>query len=312
MSQESWDFFVGKLKSDNNLRKRYSEFLKEVSINSIVEFAKEQGYNVEPDDIQNDQHLRSKKHKRVVAIGSIMILLIAVPLSLINHRAGSIEGARDLLNNNNLDEVIMMTTKILKRKQDPEAYFLRARAYQDKKQHERAIEDFTNAIAANNSVDYYFYSRGNAYRSIGMESTATMDFIRAIDLNPRNVNAYGNLGLSLYKQNKFNNAIKYLDKAIEIVPNHANNLRIRGDVKYAIGDTQGSVSDYNICIEIDAKTADQQSYRSGVIAHCHEARGWSYFKLKDLVLACSDWRTALKLGRGRLSDAVNQYCMGAT
>ena len=308
MSQESWDLFVSRLKSDDEFRKRYGEFIKEANINSMVEFAKEQGYAIDPEVIVNSEQLRARKNKRNILVGSIAVLLIAVPLSLINHQVGSIEGARDLLNDDKSDEAIIMTTKILDGRQDSEAYFLRARAYQDKRQYEKAIEDFTHAIAINDAVDYYFYSRGNAYRSIGMEPKATIDFKKAIEINPRNVNAYGNLGLSLYKQKKLEDAIAWLDKAIKVEPQHANNLRMRGDIKYAFGDLKGSISDFNRCIEIDVRKADTQSYRSGVVAQCYEAKGWSYLKLGNAGDACNNWQKAISLGRAKLSSAIDQYC----
>ena len=52
-------------------------------------------------------------------------------------------------------------------------------------------------------------------------------------------------------------------------------------MKYASGDIWGSISDYNSCIKTDAKTADQKAYRSGVVAHCHDAKAWSYYKIDN-------------------------------
>ena len=51
-------------------------------------------------------------------------------------------------------------------------------------QHDRAIQDFDQAIKLNPNYAIAFYNRGNAYRLKGQHDRAIQDLDQAIKLNP--------------------------------------------------------------------------------------------------------------------------------
>jgi tetratricopeptide (TPR) repeat protein len=77
----------------------------------------------------------------------------------------------------------------------------RGLAYQSKSQYDRAIADFDQSIALNPKNAIAFNLRGNAYRIKGRSDRAIQDFGQAIELNPNYASAY------------FGRALAYQDKA---------------------------------------------------------------------------------------------------
>ena len=65
-------------------------------------------------------------------------------------------------------------------------------------------------------------NKGLALDDINKYDEAIKAFDKAIEINPQYSLAWYNKGRALYKLNKFDEAIKAYDKAIEIDPQHSN------------------------------------------------------------------------------------------
>ena len=64
------------------------------------------------------------------------------------------------------------------------AYNNRGSAYSDKGQHDRAIQDYDQAIKLNPSNARAYYNRGIAYSAKGQHDRAIQDYDQAIKLDP--------------------------------------------------------------------------------------------------------------------------------
>jgi tetratricopeptide (TPR) repeat protein len=73
-------------------------------------------------------------------------------------------------------------------------------AWRAKKNLNRAIADFTQALKATPDLARAYNNRGEAYSEKGEPDLAIEDFTRAIDLNPDFAAAYNNRGESWYEQ----------------------------------------------------------------------------------------------------------------
>ena len=84
-----------------------------------------------------------------------------------------------------------------------------------------AMEDYNKAIELNPRLVEAYTNRGNAYGKKHQYERAIEDFNRAIELNPRHANAYSNRGVAYMHKHQYDRAIEDYNKAIELNPKHA-------------------------------------------------------------------------------------------
>ncbi len=99
--------------------------------------------------------------------------------------------------------------------------------------YDRAIQLYTEATKKDPSRAEAFNLLGMAYRmkyrstnELKYREKEILYFRKAINIEPRNVNALLNLGTTLYDMNKKQDALVYLKKVIEIQPNHPDRAQV--------------------------------------------------------------------------------------
>ena len=100
-------------------------------------------------------------------------------------------------------------------KQDAEAYIKSAAAYYKNDQYDKAIEDYSKAIAINPNIPEAYNNRGVAYHTSAKLDKAIEDYNKAIALNPNFATAYYNIAGSYSLLGKESVACDSLNKAIE-------------------------------------------------------------------------------------------------
>tara|TARA_B100000700_G_scaffold307937_1_gene385003 strand:- start:973 stop:1578 length:606 start_codon:yes stop_codon:yes gene_type:complete len=152
--------------------------------------------------------------------------------------------------------------------------------------------------------DYkYYIIRGMKKGGSGDNSGAISDFSKAIEINPRSLEAYFNRGVARSRSGDYDGAISDYSKMLEINPmNFKMNFNAyynRGSAKRKSGDYDGAISDYSKALEINPR--DKR-----VLVN----RGISKSQMGDLKGACSDWREASSLGSERAANWVEKrgYC----
>ena len=130
------------------------------------------------------------------------------------------------------------------------AYINRGNAYDDKGEHDRAIEDYDKAIALNPKNANAYYNRGNAYYNMSEYDRAIKDYDNAIALDPKYADAYGNRGTSYRNKGEYDSAIADYDKSIALNPNDAIDYNNRGFAYEKLGNKQMAETDYQKALSL--------------------------------------------------------------
>ncbi|MFO1185438.1 MAG: tetratricopeptide repeat protein [Bauldia sp.] len=101
-----------------------------------------------------------------------------------------------------------------------------------------------------------FYDRGTAYRHQGDADRAIADFTQAVALDPKRAEAYNNRGLSYQDKADFDRALADYDRAIAINPRYAEAHSNRGLVDIAKGLNEQAITDYGRALAINPRLAE--------------------------------------------------------
>jgi tetratricopeptide (TPR) repeat protein len=113
-------------------------------------------------------------------------------------------------------------------------YVTSGNAYLDKKEYDRAIQDYDRAIQLDPAYAAAYYNRGVAYLDKKEYDRAIQDYDRAIQLDPAFAVAYYNRGNAYKQQGKREQAITDFEKFLELsndsywreqAQNHLNELK---------------------------------------------------------------------------------------
>ena len=180
------------------------------------------------------------------------------------------------------------------------------------------------------TLAFLAFHRGNFMMILGQIDEALKDYLRAIELSPKNPAAYSNRGAAYISLDKFDKAIVDFSKAIQLNPNNATAYSNRGVAYLQKGDTDLAITDLSeaICLKPDNVTAysnrgmahsikgDFDSalrdlHKSVKLDPCDAAaynnRGNTYKENGDVELAIRDYNTAIKL---KSNDAMVYYNRG--
>lgn len=142
-------------------------------------------------------------------------------------------------------------------------YFVRACAWDGKKENDKSIADYTKAIELNpDSADAY-YNRGLAWQNKKENDKAIADFDKAIvnynkaiKNNPNDAEIYVWRGNTWYYKEDYNKALADYTKAIEYKQDFADAYFNRGLVYVAIKEYDKAIADYSIIIKLDSDYTD--------------------------------------------------------
>ncbi|NQT10379.1 MAG: tetratricopeptide repeat protein [Desulfobacteraceae bacterium] len=145
-----------------------------------------------------------------------------------------------------------------------ETYVERGKFYMSKGQYDQAISEFNKAIQINPKyVNAYLY-RGHAYAEKGQYDQAISEFNSLLRLKPRLAAAYHGLGYAYGKKGQHDQAISEFNKAIEINPKFFQAYLNRA-VSYRLkGEYDQAISDCNKALEINPQYLNAY-YERGVV-----------------------------------------------
>ena len=138
-------------------------------------------------------------------------------------------------------------------------------------------------------------------------------FTKAIELNPKLVDAYEKRAIHFYFQRKYDRAIQDYSRVIELEPYHADGYRMLGQAYFKKGHLDEAIVNLSRAIELDPKLAKGFGYR----AEAYRLKGMAKEALSDSTRAIQlkgNQRTTAKayatrakvyrqLGEEKLSDS---------
>lgn len=149
------------------------------------------------------------------------------------------------------------------------------------------IRNYSNIpLAYYNRADEYYLKRNDYDRALP-------DFQKAIDIDPKYVEAYINIGLIHYFKDEPRVAISWYEKALKISDTMPETYMNRGNAYSRLGRDDLGLKDYNTAIKL-RPTYVEAWYNRGNI----------YLKMNDYKAAISDFTHAIKLNRN-YPDAFN-------
>jgi len=115
----------------------------------------------------------------------------------------------------------------------------------------------TSPRSTREQVGDAYINRGQHYYEKRQYDRAIEDFNRAIPLKPRWVQmAYGNRGNAYYAKDEKEKALDSYDKAIELDPQYASALTARGMIYEEMGITERAISDFRAALKANAIFSD--------------------------------------------------------
>lgn len=160
----------------------------------------------------------------------------------------------------------------------------RGLAYYDKGDHDRAIQDYTEAIRLNPVLSVAHSNRGNTYSDKGDYDEAIRNYDEAIRINPDYDLAYNNRGWAYHQRGDYDQAIRDYNEAIRINPEDANAYNNRGLAYAEKSDFDRAIEDYDEAIQLNPNFAD-----------AYNNRCWDNAQMRRAVDALPDCDKALNL-----------------
>ena len=153
-----------------------------------------------------------------------------------------------------------------------------------RKENEKSIEYFTQAIKLNPNLFEAYHNRGGAYIKMDRHDRAIRDFNEAIDSNPNHVESYIGRAFCRGMGGDYERAIEDCNRAIELDPNNSKAHSTRGVIYELKGDCGRALEDCNHAIELDSNNS-----------YAYNARGVTYHKRDDNRSAIEDYTKAIEL-----------------
>jgi tetratricopeptide (TPR) repeat protein len=123
-------------------------------------------------------------------------------------------------------------------------------AFDQKKDWDKALADLSKAVELDPKDANAFYNRGVVYEHRGDGELAITDYTKAIALNPKDPDAHFGRGNVYYYSDDFDNALKDYEMAIKLNPKHGTAILGRGLTYEQLGKPDKAEADFKKAIAL--------------------------------------------------------------
>ncbi len=171
---------------------------------------------------------------------------------------------------------------------EAKVHYDQGKTYSVKKDYDRAIAQFTKAIALDPTFVEAYRRRGDIYEDKKDYDLAIADYTKAIELDPKHVRTYGDRGISYNYKGEKDRAIADFTKAIALDPKEHMHYLIRGQLYLDKEDYDSAIADYTKLIELDRESGEKDATSYNIRAEVYEKAG-------RIERAIADYRKALEI-----------------
>ncbi len=125
-------------------------------------------------------------------------------------------------------------------------------------------------IAKGNESAAELVKEGDSFSLQGRYEHAITYYDKALEIDPLSVNATNNKGVALYALGKFNDSISYFDKALEIDPTNVKAMYNKGNALYTIGKSDEAIAYYDKALDIDPNNVHALMDKANLLANLHK------------------------------------------
>jgi Tfp pilus assembly protein PilF len=183
------------------------------------------------------------------------------------------------------DEAIRLGRK------DVIVFVARGDAFNSKGEYKRAILDFNQAIALDPKYALAYASRSYSYGSMGEYDHAIADGTEAIRLGARHPSAYLSRGFSYVKKHEYDHAIADLNETIRLDPSNVAAFYDRAQAYYDEGDYDQAIADATEAIRFAPTSSLRGDYARASLL----VRGYAYFRRSEYDRAIADFSEIIRL-----------------
>ena len=148
------------------------------------------------------------------------------------------------------------------------AHLARALAYEEKGDFDKAIVDYTAALALQPNDDFYL-ARAECYQKKGDFERALADINALIQAKPNYAPAYSTRGKVYAAKKDFPRALADCTRATELAPQDASTWTLRARLYGQMGDEDRALSDLSRAIALEPDNTDLRHYRGLKIGRAH-------------------------------------------
>ncbi|HEU4561533.1 MAG TPA: tetratricopeptide repeat protein [Longimicrobium sp.] len=132
-----------------------------------------------------------------------------------------------------------------------------AQVYTATREHDKAIEYFTAAMAMDPFYSEYHNERGNAFQALGRYDEAIRDYREAIRLSAPYQEVWTNLGQCYRKMGRMGDAVEAYSRALDLDPTVEVARVARAQVLAVLGRPGEAISDYQAALDVAEKERPQ-------------------------------------------------------
>lgn len=119
--------------------------------------------------------------------------------------------------------------------------FLRGWCYNYLEKFTEALMDFNKIIEFKAEQDFGYFGRGYAKAHLSDYYGSNMDYMKTVELNPNHSMAYNNIGWNHFEKGELNEALKYVNKALEVDTQNYTAWDSRAEINF-------NLKNYDQCI----------------------------------------------------------------
>jgi tetratricopeptide (TPR) repeat protein len=154
----------------------------------------------------------------------------------------------------NIDNAIKSFDEAIKLNPNlPETYIKRGDAKFNLYQFKEAIKDYTYTIKLDNSSIYAYTKRAAAYEILEEKAKAQQDYQTASKIPVVSSKEYAEKGYLLLQKHQYNDALKFLNKSIDIDPKNIKSFLWRAFTYEHTKSFQKAIDDYDLAIKNNPK-----------------------------------------------------------